>query len=1666
MAVSLNASLNVKLNPTSLASSSKQIQHALGRITGQASEFQKSLDASTARVFAFGATTAVINSVTQSFKKLVSTTIEVQKKLIEINSIFQATDANFNKFRNSIFKVAKETGQSFNTVADGAAELARQGLSAAETANRLKAALVLTRISGLDSAKSVKALTAAINGFASAGLNANQIVNKMVAVDTAFAVSTQDLAEAFSRAGSTAEDAGVSFNELLGLVTAVEQRTARGGAVIGNAFKSIFTRISRGSTIEKLKELGVEIDATQTGIQKLNALSQALQNVSDPTIASQIKELAGGVFQINVVSAALKDLSSDTSIFAKAAATASSATNEAFEKNAELSKSISSQINVLIQGLTSLSERIGTITFGPLLQNLLGLTTKFTEFLDKALDPEKGNVFIKGLFKAIGSFLSGPAVVIFTAAFVKIFKLIAKFAGDGLRSLFSVGSQTERIRSIEGGIVGLLQRDDVLRKTILSSTVSQAQKEQAVISAIQRENRELEQQAALMRKIASAAAARGVTGFNPNNGSFKGRRGKRYATGFMEEEATARTLGASSNVQAHFGKGTIGGSRFVMNDNEVEIPNFAGGNSAVIPMYAGGNMPSYPMGRLPLNQRTDITTREQAIAKNYSPAQASSRFGPAKKVKKAKQMEDIIQVNPSESAMLVPNIGLTSRIPKGTAGRFKFKGKTMGFEYGSGLGVYGPKVPETVDGAADPQDERLRQNITRGVTTSAANYAGSLNPILGKPKPAAIRKMLERQGGGKGALRGVVGAAFEAAVNVGLGISPARKVDGGDFDIKGASGEKRKDVNKMFGVKNKATNLYDYKENLGRGSYSSYAKKLANQGKYKTVKREKRTGKSFAGGYIPKSTRRFAGGYMPKFAKGAGGGEAGAGKMSALMGGLFALQTIVGGVNSKYQENSKAITDGTEARIKSIKESGREYSEITKLISGIEEEGKKREATIPPMVQFVNGVEKATAALMAFSAISMVTGGGLGKAGKFLFSGRKAGTTAMKTASKASPKIKRVNHSSRYDTKPDLKKAYLKEFHAKEAATKAARSKSIKRTGQKAMQRTVLAKAAGPIALIMGAVEMNKTRTDDSLEQSQKNERYKSTAGSVAGGALAGAATGAVLGSFIPVIGTAIGAIVGGVFGSMGGGALFGDVEGADRKVAERKEDSRGQAKDLGRLDFDTEESFQKKVTENLNKVKSEQGYEAAQSLEDNHGIIEAEMAQFIDEQKKRKADPEFENSAETEEKFAHERKKIQDRLNKATMRLAGVRFLTVERERENRVNLDNANFELLNATNKLKKARAAIAKNTLKTTQAVEGGQDQGKIRNSLATSISGPFAGAVGLASEQNTMFADMNAARFEKSQADEALALAKTDGSGAETIAGLQDAAKAAGDAFKKSVTGAAVSFKNKMASLAQKQLDITKQKNQLTTADNEAARSLIGKVSSGEISGSTKPLGEALTNVEAYDKNLEKQRKKDPNFKMSQDQVIEYDRLITAVKSGAESIGLNSDIKSIFEAFLPEIGKRLQGEGPTGLKAQARASIVGEKEFEKEHGKGIRSLMDKDLYNKDAISDLNKAQIDLKEQIKLTEENYKILNETSDTKALAENVTDLADKMTEAATSMGKLNEFSATITKSVADTTGMITDNARFVKTQEAIVVKLVDRLQELETLVKELSTDDLKTTGS
>ena len=61
-----------------------------------------------------------------------------------------------------------------------------------------------------------------------AGLTTTQIINKLAAVDVKFAVSADDLINALARAGAVAQDAGVSFDQLIGSVTAASTNYSSG----------------------------------------------------------------------------------------------------------------------------------------------------------------------------------------------------------------------------------------------------------------------------------------------------------------------------------------------------------------------------------------------------------------------------------------------------------------------------------------------------------------------------------------------------------------------------------------------------------------------------------------------------------------------------------------------------------------------------------------------------------------------------------------------------------------------------------------------------------------------------------------------------------------------------------------------------------------------------------------------------------------------------------------------------------------------------------------------------------------------------------------------------------------------------------------------------------------------------------------------------------------------------------------------------------------------------------------------------------------------------------------------------------------------------------------------------------------------------------------------
>ena len=353
---------------------SKAYTQPLGKITGAVGEFEKSLEASNARVIAFTASAGVLMGVTRAFQEMAKATVEVEKSLKDINVIMGASSRNLQKFGAELFKVANETGQSFYEVSKAATEFARQGLSMEKTLRRTRDALILTRLSGMDAAESVNALTAAINSFSSSALTSTQIINRLANVDAAFAVSTQDLAEAIRRVGSSADSVNVSFNEMIAVVTSVQQTTARGGNVIGNSLKTIFTRIQRTEVIDQMKRLGVTVKNAQGEMRPAMKVLSDFAKVYDklnPTLKASTAEMIGGVYQMNILKAMLKDLKSGYSTYSNALDVANNSTDEAIQRNKELNKTLSALINESIQNLTGMGAEIGKMTLEPLFKRIL-----------------------------------------------------------------------------------------------------------------------------------------------------------------------------------------------------------------------------------------------------------------------------------------------------------------------------------------------------------------------------------------------------------------------------------------------------------------------------------------------------------------------------------------------------------------------------------------------------------------------------------------------------------------------------------------------------------------------------------------------------------------------------------------------------------------------------------------------------------------------------------------------------------------------------------------------------------------------------------------------------------------------------------------------------------------------------------------------------------------------------------------------------------------------------------------------------------------------------------------------------------------------------------------------------------------------------------------------
>jgi TP901 family phage tail tape measure protein len=575
--------LPVNIDPSAF----KNLNQPLGRITGLATEFEKSIAASNARVLAFGASVGILNGVASAFKSILDNGIAVEKALADIGSVSGQSAAQLDQLGDSLFNVAKNTSQSFGTAAKAALEFSRQGLSVEETVKRTNDALTLTRFTSLSAADAVDTLTAAVNSFSGAGITTTEILNKLIAVDSAFAVSAEDLANGLARAGSIAQEVGVTFDELNGLITVAQEKTARGGSVIGNALKTIFTRIRSDETINALRAVGVESLDTAGNLRDvvpiLTDLSVKLKDLSGGE-RIQILEAVASKYNINILSALLGDIGNAQGQFSKALEVSLGSSNEAFARQVELNKTLDAVLNQSAVSAGELANNLAKIGLNDNLKSLVGYVNSFLDSINKLLSStDTGGDIARGIIKGFSDVLFKVGLPIIAAIFVKLTRDIAVFGVESLQTILGINQKVKERQALEQAVTNTLISNKSIMDQILASSGNRVKQEQILLKAY---NEQIQALSVIQSISASVAPALQGAGLVATSGGVAK---KKAAGGYLPSQEAADVRrgvgGASSSSKVvsipnfAFGGGKKG--TMIANTSEYVVPNFANGGSAI-----------------------------------------------------------------------------------------------------------------------------------------------------------------------------------------------------------------------------------------------------------------------------------------------------------------------------------------------------------------------------------------------------------------------------------------------------------------------------------------------------------------------------------------------------------------------------------------------------------------------------------------------------------------------------------------------------------------------------------------------------------------------------------------------------------------------------------------------------------------------------------------------------------------------------------------------------------------------------------------------------------------------------------------------------------------------------------------------------------------------------
>lgn len=260
-----------------------------------------------------------INAIKTQADNAVKAVTDLNQAMTLVNMTMSSmTDASLNSLKQQSLSMARELSTYTKNVTDAVTIYANENENAASMLAKAQPTVLLSAASGMNASTAADAIQGIMNQFGMAEDQAMHIadvtekLSSEIALD--FSQGCDTIAKSISVSGSVVNEAGMDFEKYAAIVSSVAEDTRQSGSTLGNAFKTIFSRISRskdGLTTDAemsdaeaaLKSVGVAVRGTDGDLRDVSDTLDDLNKVWGALNKSQksyIAEQAAGVRQKNI----------------------------------------------------------------------------------------------------------------------------------------------------------------------------------------------------------------------------------------------------------------------------------------------------------------------------------------------------------------------------------------------------------------------------------------------------------------------------------------------------------------------------------------------------------------------------------------------------------------------------------------------------------------------------------------------------------------------------------------------------------------------------------------------------------------------------------------------------------------------------------------------------------------------------------------------------------------------------------------------------------------------------------------------------------------------------------------------------------------------------------------------------------------------------------------------------------------------------------------------------------------------------------------------------------------------------------------------------------------------------------------------------------------------